>query len=595
MLNGLILCCLILPGIRVSGGGLTLNFSSASTSSKPQRIEDCTLQWTRMDFLISSLSLQDEQGEWYACPDWYAFISLTDNRLQAGIPTLPDGRFVALRFAIGVDPTANATDPSEFPPHHALNPAVNRMHWGWQGGFIFAALEGRLTHHSIEGSPTASFSYHLARDGNEVWITSQFPQPISGKDHSIAHIDIAPGNLFFGKEHMNPFLGQNASHSRDGDPLVPVIQKKLQQAFLITQVQADIPGNNSSTQKPQISHASETASPIYFEKPDHFPKIQLPADNPLTNQGIELGRRLFMDKRLSRNQTQSCLDCHDPKAAFADPRHRYSPGADGASGHRNAMPLFNLAWAGSYFWDGRAPSLREQSLMPIQDPLEMHESLENVVIKLAQDAEYTRMFAQSFRDGAISPLNISLALEQFLLTLISSNSRFDKALRGELTLSAVEKRGLELFVTEYDPSRKLYGADCFHCHGGPLFSDYRFTNNGLEESYKDVGYMKVTHNPAHSGFFKTPSLRNIEVTAPYMHDGRFATLEEVVEHYNSGIHQNPNLDPNIAKHPIQGLSLSQDDKQALVHFLKCLTDIESLESSISRTGRESEFTQSKSF
>jgi cytochrome c peroxidase len=167
---------------------------------------------------------------------------------------------------------------------------------------------------------------------------------------------------------------------------------------------------------------------------------------------------------------------------------------------------------------------------------------------------------------------IAKALEQFLLTLVSQDSRFDRAARKVAELTESEKRGLRLFVTEFDPKRGLRGADCFHCHGGTLFTSQQFANNGLELSIDDLGRMAVTKNAADRGKFKTPSLRNIARTAPYMHDGRFATLEEVVEHYSSGVRRTDTLDPNLAKHPEGGIQLTTEEKADLVDFLKTLTD-----------------------
>jgi cytochrome c peroxidase len=285
-----------------------------------------------------------------------------------------------------------------------------------------------------------------------------------------------------------------------------------------------------------------------------------------------LGRRLFHESRLSKNNSQSCATCHDPTKAFADGR-RISLGESGQIGRRNAMPLVNLAWAREFFWDGRAKSLREQVLVPIQDTQEMNETLERVVAKLEAAKEYPKQFQSAFGTAGITSARVALALEQFLLTLVSQESKFDRAARKLDTLTAQEQRGLQLFVTEHDPARGLRGADCFHCHGGNLFSNHQFINNGLEEFASDLGRMEITKRESDRAKFKVPTLRNVALTAPYMHDGRFATLEEVVEHYNGTLHRSPNLDPNLAKHPVSGLGLNADDKAALVAFLKTLTDI----------------------
>jgi cytochrome c peroxidase len=244
----------------------------------------------------------------------------------------------------------------------------------------------------------------------------------------------------------------------------------------------------------------------------------------------------------------------------------------GANGTRNAMPLFNLAWKSSFFWDGRAPSLRMQALLPIQDHAEMDESLTNVCAKLSTATNYPGLFTRAFRSPKITPEQIGLALENYLLTLTSYDSKFDRAQRGETTLTEEERRGLQLFMTEYDPRREQFGADCFHCHGGPLFQSQTFANNGLDSEFADIGRAKVTGKDSDEGKFAVPSLRNVALTAPYMHDGRFATLEEVVSHYVSGVKRSPTLDPNLAKHPGSGVPLSAEDQKALVAFLKTLTD-----------------------
>lgn len=337
---------------------------------------------------------------------------------------------------------------------------------------------------------------------------------------------------------------------------------------------------------------SPKATPYRFTFGAQFPVPALPGDNPLTVEGVELGRALFHDPLLSINGRQSCASCHQADAAFVDAGKALSSGAEGQLGTRNAMPLFNLAWKHSFFWDGRARTLREQVLMPIQNPVEMHESLTNVVRKLKETASssfsneiaqsrtspddcasnYPSLFESAFGSPEITADRVARALEQFLLTIVSCDSKFDRALQGREQFTEEEKRGFELFATEYDPRRGLYGADCFHCHGGPFFTSHGFANNGLDAMPCDPGLGEVTGREFDQGRFAAPSLRNVELTAPYMHDGRFATLEEVMEHYSSGVKRSPSLDPNLAKHPTRGIQLSEADKRALVAFLKALTD-----------------------
>ena len=281
---------------------------------------------------------------------------------------------------------------------------------------------------------------------------------------------------------------------------------------------------------------------------------------------MALGERLFHETKLSRTNTLSCASCHQGET-LSDPR-RFSPGVDGRHGNRHAMPLFNLAWKTSFFWDGRAPSLRAQVLVPIEDHLELDESLENVVAKLKSDPAYPPLFAAAFGSGEISPRNISLALENSLLSRLSLDSKLDQVIRGKARFTEQEERGRELFFTELEPRLGQRGADCFHCHGGTLFSDHGFHHNGLETT-DDVGLEKTTGMASDRFKFSTPSLRNVALTAPYMHDGRFATLEEVIDHYNSPMPRSETLDPNLAKHP-GGLGLSEADKAALIAFLKTL-------------------------
>jgi cytochrome c peroxidase len=333
----------------------------------------------------------------------------------------------------------------------------------------------------------------------------------------------------------------------------------------------------------------EKFTPYRFRMSSTFPIPDLPRDNPLIEERVTLGRALFHEPRLSRDNTISCASCHDSRCAFADPR-QFSVGVQKQVGGRNAMPLFNLAWRTSFFWDGRAPSLRAQALAPIQDHTEMDETLTNVVVKLqtsqrgrgdkvsigepppAGDTDYPALFTAAFGSPTITSERVGLAIESFLLAQTSFDSRFDRALQGQAQLTAAEARGFELFMTEYDPRRGQYGADCFHCHGGPLFQSQAFANNGLDSQFADAGRARVTGRKSDAGKFATPSLRNLTLTAPYMHDGRFSTLADVIAHYSSGVQRSATLDPNLAKHPEGGLHLSPADQSALVAFLETLTD-----------------------
>lgn len=308
-----------------------------------------------------------------------------------------------------------------------------------------------------------------------------------------------------------------------------------------------------------------------------FPSPKIAKDNPLTVQGVKLGRMLFYEKALSADGSQACASCHFQEFAFTDSA-RFSIGVRGKKGGRHAMNVFNMAWnENQFFWDGRAELLRHQSLLPIQDELEMDETLENVVAKLSIDQRYLDQFTRAFGEDKITSERISLALEQFMNSITSTNSKYDEFLLDTNVFDESEKRGLELFMTEYNPFfPEQSGADCQHCHSGFNFENDKYMNNGLDSDSEmsDLGREKATGNPSDKGKFKVTSLRNIAITAPYMHDGRFATLEEVVEHYNSKIKPSTTLDPALEQTREKGLFLTDRDKKDLVAFLKTLTDKE---------------------
>ncbi len=306
-----------------------------------------------------------------------------------------------------------------------------------------------------------------------------------------------------------------------------------------------------------------------------FPAPDLPTDNPLTVQGVELGRMLFYEPMMSKDGSQSCADCHRQPDGFSDTT-RFSIGVEGLPGKRQAMPVFNMAWhTNEFFWDGRAHLLRDQSLKPIQDPLEMNETLENVIKKLSDTQMYRDQFIRAFGTDEITSHKMSLAMEQFMMSIVSTNSKYDKYLAGEVQLTDSEERGRVLFETEYNPFfPDESGADCAHCHGGFNFENDQYMNNGLDTDAEitDIGREEVTQNPDDKAKFKVPSLRNIAVTPPYMHDGRFQTLEEVVDHYNEGIKESSTVDPTVLNTKDTGLFLSDQDKEDLINFLKTLTD-----------------------
>lgn len=309
-------------------------------------------------------------------------------------------------------------------------------------------------------------------------------------------------------------------------------------------------------------------TPYDLQIPSNFAAMPIPADNPVTEEGVALGKKLFYDPILSGDNTQSCGSCHRQNFAFTDSTTRFSKGITGAIGTRNAMPVFNLGWSDRFFWDGGAADLESQVIGPITNPVEMHEDLNNAITELKAIPAYRELFKKAFGSDTITTKRIMQAVAQFERTMISGNSRYDKWERKEAggTLTAQELRGMQLYIDDKK-------GDCTHCHTiGSLFTDNEFKNTGLDMVYADAGLYNITLKNSDSGKFKTPSLRNIELTSPYMHDGRFSTLEEVLNHYDTGFRYHNNIDPNLALLP-KG-RLTEQDKKDIIAFLKTLTDHE---------------------
>ena len=316
-----------------------------------------------------------------------------------------------------------------------------------------------------------------------------------------------------------------------------------------------------------------TAMPAPLEVPQLFqeflPEALIPVDNPQTVEGIALGRKLFYDPILSADGTQACADCHSPQNAFTDAR-QFSVGIDGIEGTRNSMPLFNMAWnfTEKFFWDGRASSIEDQALGPVENPIEMHNTWENAVASIQATTEYPQLFSEAFGTTIIDRTLVTKAIAQFERTMISANSKFDQYLLGVATLTASELNGLDVFL---DETR----GDCFHCHGNPnspLWTDNIFHNNGLDEVITDRGLGEFTGDPRDFGLFKSPSLRNLAFSAPYMHDGRFETLDEVINHYSEGLVYSETIDPLMKTIAQGGVNLSESDKADLKAFLLSLSD-----------------------
>lgn len=302
---------------------------------------------------------------------------------------------------------------------------------------------------------------------------------------------------------------------------------------------------------------------IEFKIPPGWPKppTNVFAKNKLSEQGFQLGKKLFYDTRLSKDGSNiSCANCHQQFAAFATYDHDFSHGQNDQHTTRNAPALFNLAWMTSYHWDGGVNHIEVQPLSPLTSPTEMAETLENVLAKLKKDSVYPAMFKAAFGNDQINSQRMLKALAQFTGSFVSANSKYDKVLRGEAKFTYGEENGYAVFK-----------AKCAACHQEPLFTDNSIRNNGLaiNDYLKDYGRMKITGKPEDSLKFKVPSLRNVAVTFPYMHDGRFYSLGAVIEHYRNGIITNqPTLDPLLA----QKTDITDRQKNELIYFLKTLTD-----------------------
>jgi cytochrome c peroxidase len=300
-------------------------------------------------------------------------------------------------------------------------------------------------------------------------------------------------------------------------------------------------------------------TPLHFAIPKGFPKpIYDFKNNPLTEEGFQLGRKLFYDPILSRDSTISCSSCHLQATGFTHIDHELSHGIEGRIGIRNSLTLQNLAWSKNFMWDGGVNHLDVQAIAPITSVDEMDETVKNVIAKLNKNEKYKELFLAAFDAKEITSQLTLKAISQFVVSLTTSNSKYDKVIRKEEEFSQREQNGYELFKT-----------NCASCHKEPLFTNHAFENNGLavDPTLNDFGRMKITQNPGDSLKFKVPSLRNIQYTFPYMHDGRFKTLTQVVKHYNTVV-----LDKNVSKKLVQPLGLSDNERVDLVLFLHTLTD-----------------------
>lgn len=310
---------------------------------------------------------------------------------------------------------------------------------------------------------------------------------------------------------------------------------------------------------PNIHTADST-----FPQPSNFPApVYDFSKNKFNKIRIELGRRLFYDGTLSKNGTVSCGTCHVQASAFSHHGHRLSHGIFDSLGARNAPALQNLAWATSFMWDGGVKDLDLQPFVPITSHVEMGESVESVVDKIRKDPYYPTYFGAAFGTREITTAHVMQALSQFMLAMVSANSKYDKVMRKEgMTFTTEEATGYAVFKDK-----------CASCHKEPFFTDFSFRNNGLYPYSEDFGRIGITTQPGDKYRFKVPSLRNIALTAPYMHDGRFKNLDFVLQHYTIDVQPTDNIDPLLLQPSGRtGLSLTQPEKEALKSFLNTLTD-----------------------
>lgn len=320
----------------------------------------------------------------------------------------------------------------------------------------------------------------------------------------------------------------------------------------------------------QVSFLKNWQLPVHFGE-----QFIIPNDNKMNENAVFLGKMLFFDTRLSADNSISCASCHQPQKSFTDGK-KIAIGIFNQVNERNSMSLVNLLWSKSFFWDGRSDNLEQQSLHPLTNPKEMGMNLNELENKLQQITEYPPLFKKAFGTKKITTLLISKALAQFERTLISSNSKYDKIIRGEIVPTEREKRAINLFFTHPIPEAGIRGGNCGDCHGSHLTTLQTFHNNGLDTTPKDIGVEKITKKKQDKGKMKAPSLRNIALTAPYMHDGRFQSLEEVLDHYNEHIQYSSTLDALIIEgsNAVNGkkLSLTKEEKEDIILFLNMLTD-----------------------
>lgn len=319
-----------------------------------------------------------------------------------------------------------------------------------------------------------------------------------------------------------------------------------------------------------ISCSEEVIQPLEKDEvvdlqfPSYFPEMTFDqSENPITKNGVELGRKLFYEGRLSRNNTISCGFCHIQEHAFTHHGHTVSHGIDDRLGIRNAPPIQNMIFLKRYMWDGVIHNLNQQPIIPMTDVNEMDSSMPEAIAKLSKDEVYKKLFKQAYGDENITGERVLKALSQFMAALISADSKYDRFKQGKENFNFEESQGMVLFQQK-----------CTSCHSGELFTDESFRNTGMyyNTQFKDAGRHRVTLDQNDWMKFRVPSLRNVEYTSPYMHDGRFYTLESVLNFYSDNVEDNPNLDQQLKQNDHIGIAMNTQEKQFIIAFLKTLSD-----------------------
>lgn len=322
-----------------------------------------------------------------------------------------------------------------------------------------------------------------------------------------------------------------------------------------------------------LSDIEYDPQPFLPTYPDDYPRLEVPADNPITVDGVQLGRHLFFDPILSADSTMSCVNCHLPSKGWTD-NLATSTGIDGVAGKMSAMSLFNVGFYNTgLFWNGRSPNLEDQAALPVEDPVELHDTWPNVEAKLKSNPLYHDLFRRAFGISNTNEITRDLAtkaLAQFQRCITASGqSKYDLEKAGLYEYSDLEFLGYNMYFDLRDDIKQV---ECNHCHSDPLLTANDYFNNGLQaaedfEDFDNKGRGEVTGNIQQNGFFRAPSLYNVMLTAPYMHDGRLATIDDVLDHYGSGGQSSISADPLL-----RDLELTSIDRRAIKAFLNCFTD-----------------------